>query len=394
MAEFSIILAGKGGNLCNMGCHYCSATGVSKKDSPGCKEWPIVIDYDAMFKTMDANPTFKEHRGPDKNLVLNLWGGDPLMHTKYWDEMLPKIREHYPDLNFKIFISTNGLLLGAKHIQDWIYDAHKKWGLEMQISHDGVGQYVRSGKFDPFYDPKTKDVVVKMVRSGILTMINATLNQYNCSPLANFAYFQKWRYENHLENTPLYLIKINHNNDAEYTGPFRLRGENLKRYMDEMQTLWFQSMTASKDDPYWKPYIEYFDNQMTRWKKVNNRNDALGGCGRFSVGLVDTTWCMNTKGEYVFCQLCNDPNDNPNPNCESAKVCEHCEFRNMHDCIPCPAMVQSEDCEYKKEYIRAVLRMKPIYETYHNMLNTIQNQSNIIRNLEGQLNNNACNYKK
>ena len=169
--EFSIILAGKGGNLCNMGCHYCAGTCVSKKDSPGTKEWPIVIDYDALFDKMSKNDIIKNAIAKREPLVLNLWGGDPLMHTKEWDELLPRIREAFPDLLFEVFISTNGLLLGAKHIQEWIYEAHDKWGLSIQLSHDGVGQYVRSGKFDPLYDPKTKDIIVKMTKDGILQLI-------------------------------------------------------------------------------------------------------------------------------------------------------------------------------------------------------------------------------
>lgn len=329
--EFSIILAGAGGNLCNMKCTYCSATGVTEKDKPGCKEWPIEIDYDAMFKTMESNPIIKEALEKNEELTINLWGGEPLMHTKEWDELVPKIKEHFPNLKFRVYLSTNGLLCGAKHIQEWIYDFHKKYGLTIQLSHDGVGQWIRSKGFDPLYDHKTKDFFIKMAKDGIFNMINATLNQFNYSPISNFAYFQKWRYDNHLEHLPFY-IKLNHLNDSEYCGPYRLSGEKLNRYMDEMQTLWMRSYVARRDDLYWQPYRDYFVNQMTRWNKFTN----LGGCGMFSTGQRDWTWCMNTKGEYVFCQLCNDPESNPNPECKQGPECEHCEFRDYDDCHGCP----------------------------------------------------------
>ena len=248
---------------------------------------------------------------------------------KYWDW----VKENYPTLKFTAFISTNGIPLARKKVVEWVYKMHEKYGLTLQLSHDGVGQRVRTRTFDPLYSPSTRDTIVKLVKDGILTMINATLNQYNCSPMANFAYFQKWRYDNHLENTKLDLIKLNHNNDAEYTGPFRLRDERLNRYMHEMETLWMNAYVAADNDPYWLPYKGYFVNQMTRWDLKDNNE---GGCEAFSKGHKDWTWCCNTKGEYVFCQLCSDPTTNPNPNCEQSEVCKDCEFREMNDCHPCP----------------------------------------------------------
>ena len=377
--EFSIILAGAGGNLCNMGCHYCSAVGVTKKDNPGTKEWPIEIDYKAMKKTMSNNPILKEAMEKNQEVSLNFWGGDPLMHTKLISEMADWVDKTFPNLKYKMFISTNGLLLGAKHIQEWIYKEHEKHRLEIQMSHDGVGQSVRSGKFDPLYDEKTKDFCVKIAKDGIFTMINATLNQFNCSPMANFAYFQKWRYDNHLENSPMHLIKLNHNNDAEYTGPFRLSGENLDRYMHEMEILWMHSYISDENDPYWKPYRGYFQNQMSRWGKKQGE----GGCEAFSKGHRDWTWCMNTKGEYTFCQLCNDPTSSPNPNCERSKECEHCEFRDQEDCHVCPDMKMPKHCEYKKAYMRAVLRMKEF-------CSIIDEKNKIINALQGNVKPKTC----
>ena len=173
------------------------------------------------------------------------------------------------------------------------------------------------------------------------------------------------------------VIKLNHNNDAEYTGPFRIRDENLNRYMHEMEILWMHSYVANDNDPYWKPYKSYFINQMTRW----NLKTGEGGCEAFSKGHKDFTWCMNTKGEYVFCQLCNDPKTNPNPNCERSEECEHCEFKNYDDCHVCPDMIMSKECHYKKAYIRAVLRMKEYCKIVDSLKNMIPQQQ-------------SCNCKK
>lgn len=358
MSEFSVI--GSGALICSGKCSYCSATSVQECDYEGKnikKEdfGKIIWDWDGLKKTFDTNPIIQEAIQKGQVLTLNWWAAEPLDFyqdaEKYWSW----VEKTYPNLKFVTFISTNGIPLARKKVVEWVYKMHERWGLTLQLSHDGVGQRIRTRNFDPLYSPSTKDVIVKLAQDGILTMINATLNQFNCSPMANFAYFQKWRYENHLENTDLNLIKLNHNNDAEYTGPFRLRGENLDRYMHEMEILWMNSYVAPNEDPYWKPYKGYFTNQMTRWELKGNNE---GGCEAFSKGHKDWTWCCNTKGEYVFCQLCSDPETNPNPNCEQSEACKDCEFREYNDCHPCPDMVQSKECHYKKAYIRTVLRMK------------------------------------
>ena len=62
------------------------------------------------------------------------------MLKKYWDW----VHENYPDLQFSAFISTNGIPLARKKVVEWVYRMHEKYGLELQLSHDGVGQRVRN----------------------------------------------------------------------------------------------------------------------------------------------------------------------------------------------------------------------------------------------------------
>lgn len=382
VSEFSI--CGAGALICSGKCSYCSATSVQECDYEGKnikKEdfGKIIWDWDALKKLYDTNPILQGAMKTGEWMTLNWWAAEPLDFyqdaEKYWDW----VKENYPKLNFTGFISTNGIPLARKKVVEWVYRMHDKYGLTLQLSHDGVGQRVRTRTFDPLYSKSTKDTIIKLVKDGILTMINATLNQYNCSPMANFAYFQKWRYDNHLETCPLNLIKLNHNNDAEYTGPFKLTGENLDRYIHEMEIIWMHSYLSDPNDPYWLPYRGYFENQMTRWSIKSGE----GGCEAFSKGHKDWSWACNTKGEYVFCQLCSDPETNPNPNCEQSEECKHCEFRDYDDCHPCPDMVMSEHCEYKKAYIRMVLRMKEYIGTVNNFRQQIQN-------LQNQLNKQQC----
>lgn len=373
-------------------CSYCSATGISPEDfkrKGKCKSsyGKVIWDFDALKKIFDTNPIIQEHlKDNSKILTVNFWGSEPLLWTKECDIYTDWIDKNYPTLKYHLFISTNGLLLGAKNIQEWIYKERQKHHLSLQLSHDGIGQYIRGKHFDPLYDPKTRDFCVKMVKDGILSMFNATLNKFNCSPIANKVYFDKWRYDNGLEGYDL-LIKLNHNNDSEYTGPYKLTGEELNRYIHEMEILWQQSyLVPETNDPndlnyqIWHPYSGYFQNQMKRWQPFAQ----YGGCAQFSRGDKDWTWCCNSKGEYVFCQLCNDPNDNPNPNVEQGPECKDCEFRFMDDCHGCPDMVFANHCEYKKEYMRLVLRMKQFCTIVDNFMNER-------RTLYNQINNKSCN---
>lgn len=390
MAEFSIV--GAGALLCSGKCAYCSATSVQdvdfkgkniKKDDFG----KVIWDWDAIKHVFDTNHIIQGAIKSGETLTLNWWSAEPLDFYKEADEYFTWVQTNYPKLKFQAFISTNGIPLARKKVQDWLYEAHKKWGLKIQLSHDGVGQHVRTRTYDPLYDERTKDFIVKLVKDKILDMINCTLNGINYSPFANKLYFDKWRFDNHIETIPM-LIKLNHNNDAEYTGPYKLKGEHLRRYMHEMEMLMQQSALVQSNNSFqmvgvyggwphqaletlqnqmnvqkqlWQPYAGYLANQMNRFDYFKQ----WGGCAQYSLGITKETWCINTKGEYVFCQLCNDPEDNPNQKLERPEHCKDCEFKDYNECFPCPDMVFADECEYKKEYMRLMLRMKQYLHIIH-----------------------------
>ena len=392
--EFSVVMSGD--LLCNMLCSYCSATGIDKSDyknKKSCSFGQPVWDWNGMKKVFDTNPIIQKAIKEKTIMTLNFWGSEPLLWYKEYEKYFDWVDKNYPDLKYHTFISTNGLLLGAKPVQDFILREAKNRKLKLQLSHDGVGQYCRSQKFDPLYDPKTKDFIIKLVKMGCLDMINASLNQYNNSPFANKLYFDKWRFDNHLEEYPM-LIKLNHNNDSEYTKDYKLTGEPLRLYMHELELMMQQAALAREHcpkvpvyggrghlelsqyknntllDQLWQPYTGSFSNQMRRYDYYK----GPGGCASFSLGISETTWCCNSKGEYVFCQLCNDPDSNPNPNVERPEHCKDCEYRYYNECFPCPDMVFAKNCEYKKEYIRLMQRMKQFLYILDNM--EIRNENN------------------
>lgn len=363
MSEFSIIL--RGGESCNAKCHYCSGR--------LCDHETVEWDLPEMEKKMRTNPIITGAIAKGEEIQFNLWGGEPTLHLKEYDKIMAYIDEHFKDLKYSWFISTNGLLLGDKEVVKWIYDHH----VNLQLSHDGLGQWIRTKSFDPFYNDATKDVVVQLVKDGLLTMFNATLNKYNCSPIGNVFYFNKWRYDNHLENYKL-LIKPNHINDSQYADAFSLTGPELDRYIHEIEILFQDAYVANDNDPWWSPYKDYFLNQMTRWDLYNGNNNS---CGNFMIGKQDWTWVINTKGEYVACQLWDTNVGMPNPDLHQPDYCKECEFKDMNECHPCPNMLMAKECHYKKAYARLMLRMK----------NYIRHIDELRKNNNGQRNCNCHN---
>ncbi len=377
MAELSYIIAGSGGNCCTARCRYCSAD-IYEKDDLKNQMKKISINFERMKNLLDKNPILQNALNTGEELTINGWSGEPLLYWKEHEMIMDWFKKTYPNLRYKFFISTNGTLLGVKTIQEWIYKMKEKHNLQLQLSHDGIGQYIRTQKFDPLYDERTKDFCVQLTKDNILVMFNTTLNKYNCSPIANKHYFDKWIMENGLQDKNLY-IKLNHINSADYCKDFNLKGEELNRYMHELETLWMQAYIAADNDPLWKPYKGYFLNQMTRWETFR----GWGGCAMFQLGMTETSWSFitdavteedekNNIASYAYCQLCNDRTSCPNPTLSRAESCKDCEFYWMDDCFPCPSMKQEEDCQYKKAYIRTVQRMKlytAIVDSFRNAKN-------------------------
>lgn len=356
--EYSLILSGAMSCVCH--CHYCSADIIEPTANYKDTDY-IEIDYVAMEKTLRSNPLIQNAIKNREPIQLNLWGSEPLMWIDYYDEIMEWYETVMTDL-WKFddkskpvyYISTSGIPLKQKKVRDWIdHQVERGVNLSIQLSHDGVGQFCRTGKWDPLYDEEVGPYLADLCKKGIFNMINATLHKFNNSHMANIFYFNKWRYENHLENSQL-MIKNNHMNDSAYCDDFNLRGDSLREYMHEMELVWQQAYLADNNDLWWKPYREYYLNQMKRWDKYN----GPGGCGMFSTGMRDYTWCMNSKGEYVMCQLFQSNEFIPNKDLKRKPVYEEGKYSSYNEMWPCPDMEMSESPDYKEEYIRCVLRLK------------------------------------
>ena len=354
--EFSINLFG--GCKCNAMCSYCSAH-LIEEENP-------VIDLDAIVKTMRENRALQDGLRRGEKISLNLWGGEPLIHTKYFDVIIERLEKEFGKDIGSYFISTNGIPLADKKVIEWIYNLNKIKPVGIQISHDGLGQYHRTKWFDPLFSDSTKDTVVKLAKDGIFNLINCTMSAKNPSMMANMFYFNKWLFDNDLVGKV--GIKLNHINDSDYCSEFDFNGEELDTYIHETELAFMDTYALAKkygdpDSPegkknfpdWWKAFAGYFYNQLMR----DDLYKMPGGCGQFAIGMNDQTWCINTKGEYVACQLWDTNEGIQNLKLEMPDYCNDCEYKIYNECHPCPNNTYpKEKCSYHKAFIRMILRLK------------------------------------
>jgi len=377
--EFSINLFG--GCKCNAMCSYCSAH-LIEEENP-------VVDLDAIIKTMKSNKGIQEGLKSGDKLNINFWGGEPLIHTKWFDPIIDRLEDEFGDKIESYFISTNGIPIADKKVVDWIYALNKRRKIGIQLSHDGLGQYHRTKWFDPLFSESTCDTFVKLAKDGIFTLINCTMSSKNPSMLANMFYFNKWLFDHDL--TDKVDIKLNHINDSDYCSEFDFNGEELDTYIHEAELVFMDTYALVKKygepkgfgDPrggntqnfpaWWRPYAGYFNNQLMR----DDLYQMPGGCGQFAIGMRDETWCINTKGEYVACQLWDTNDGIQNMKLEMPAYCDDCEYKIYNECHPCPNNTYpKEKCSYHKAFIRMILRIKEMRALFDNAIKDAINNCN------------------
>lgn len=460
MASYSII--GNGPDICSGSCKYCSAA-ASMDYKMGVKKGDIIkdlvrideenyekfnFDLNALTKTLENDRQIK-NRKPGEVLHVDIWCADPATCFLALQDMVAFIKdfakEH--DMVPTISTSTNGLPL----IRDEICDYLEKEDVKLQLSHDGLGQWIRTGNIDPLYDDRFAPNLKRLVKNGILNMINCTLNFYNYSPLANKAYWDKYFDSinlddkvragihlklNHIYDSDRYDIQAQNTdgyfNGKEYDalkgkpiGNLNFRNEKnfnsgdpqldflARHILDDYIAEWYHIAILMRDpkianDVRWKPYTGYLSEQCKRWHKNADVDAITGACRayqryKYKIGdpksWHDYTFVIDTTGRYSECNLIDADSKVLNPGGIQADCCQYCQFRTTSECLKCGSEPYNSDCEYGyawSKFLENVARMDYMLKVRDDArdIGWMQDLKGVYERRIGKTNNNkSCNCK-
>ena len=207
----SLSLIMYGIHKCSGTCLYCSAASTMNYNEDGNKN-TFKFDKEKTKKRIleycDMEFSLKE--GHSVALAIDIWGGNPLENFNEFKQVVDFCENELKEFKLiTLHTSGNGLELRDNERVQYLID-HK---IHYQLSHDGCGQFLRTGIIDPLYWDETKDNIVKLTRLGILDWINTTLNGRNYSFFENMNFWNRWRKENDLveiTSSRDFTIKLNH----------------------------------------------------------------------------------------------------------------------------------------------------------------------------------------
>ena len=378
MIERTISLVMYGIKKCSGSCLYCSAASTMNYNEDGNKNTfrfdkektkKRILEYTNIEKLLNNNDL--------KTLKIDIWGGNPLENFNEFKQVVEFCENELQEFN-KVHLHTsgNGLELRDSEKVKYLIDHD----IHYQLSHDGCGQFLRTGIIDPLYWDKTKDNIVQLAKLGILDWVNTTLNGRNFSFFENMEFWNNWRRENNImEETKNMFIKLNHIYEGtppvtkkwlfddyntkfkcvvppkkgEEIGDLNLSGKALNTYMHEFRMMGLICMMPGiKESLEWSPFVEYISNQTSRFGISEDENESCI-CRRFQMGLADKTFAIDTIGEYCQCNLIDSSSKVKNPEGLRPIECETCEFKNVIDCKPCGSE-KMMFCNFTKEHVRAL----------------------------------------
>lgn len=371
--SFSIVM--NGASSCNMNCRYCAGADETKVKITHLEK-PNPIDWNKLLSSMKRNPNLHCDNGAWNIDHIEIWGGEPLIYKDLMVELMDGLTKEFGVK--KYFFSTNGILLAKRSIIDWILD-ESKYHIDVQLSHDGLGQWIRSGSFDPLYDDVVGQNILEIAKSGHLSDINCVLNKLNPSPIDNMSYYNKWMSDNHIQ---VKCIQLNHMQDTPniinhlvnpHTGEewnnisLNLEGDSLRVYFNELFSLFIEMFIGGKmNDPSLAPYAEFIERFSRAYGHfMKDKDEPHMSCRSFARGKQDFNFAIDTKGNYCECILYDSDHETPNHNCNQPDYCKDCEFYNYSTCNGCPdqwymSIPNHEHCQFHKEYARYQERIHQI----------------------------------
>lgn len=369
---------------CSGSCLYCSAASTMNYNEDGNKNTFKFDREKTKKRVLEYTEVEKEkEKGNQVSLHIDLWGGNPLENFNEFKQVVEFCENDLKDFYYiDLHTSGNGLELRDNEKVQYLIDHN----IYYQLSHDGCGQFIRTGVIDPLYWDKTKDNIIKLARLGLLNWINCTLNGRNYSFFENMNYFNKWRRDNDLmEATKDMYIKLNNilegtpsitkkwlfddykteykcvipPKKGEEIGDLNIAGKALNTFMHELKMMGLICMMPGIEDSLeWRPFVSYISNFLSNFNCYKDE-ELSGACRKFQLGLTDKNFAIDTIGEYCQCNLIDSSCTVKKPNQIHPKECETCEYKDFSGCKGCGSEVLDR-CEFHKEYARTCQEFEQI----------------------------------
>lgn len=156
------------GMQCNFSCRYCNQADKRSAVLP----WADIPSFLDMIAAKDWNLT-----------RIEFWGGEPFLHWPALVELVAGMWKLFPEAEMSVV--TNGSLLDQKRI-----DFLRQYNVQLVISHDGPGQYLRTG--DPLYNQELLTRVRELAQEPGYkdrSLFNAVLTPINYDPVKVIEHF-------------------------------------------------------------------------------------------------------------------------------------------------------------------------------------------------------------
>lgn len=152
----SISLVMNGIKKCSGSCLYCSAASTMNYRDKANKNSFVFNKEKTKERILEfCKESFEmaEKNNDGVDLAVDIWGGNPVENFDSFKQCVEFLENDLKEFRFvTIHTSGNGLELQDKDIVDYLISHN----VHYQLSHDGLGQWLRTGEIDPLYWDKTK----------------------------------------------------------------------------------------------------------------------------------------------------------------------------------------------------------------------------------------------
>lgn len=343
-----------GVHKCTGSCVYCSAASPQgylephQKNNFKIEPEKITERFIDFFKKAHGIDITTNH---EYDLQIDIWGSNPLSNFKEFKKTVEYCRNEISKYFHRLILCTsgNGLELASDKVVDFIFDNE----IYYQLSHDGLGQWQRTGDIDPLYWGPTKDNFLKLLRAGYIRNINCTLSERNWSFYGNYHYWEKYFEENDIKVKP--IVKLNkvaagtkpvnkpwmgkdnpQIKHGEIIGNQQIT-ENADKYFAEWRKMYFDPSVPDS-------YKGYFKTQINGYKHLGDNMKNNQCCFRFQKGFQDWSFAIDTMGYYCDCNLVDHDGHCNGHGKEMPEECKNCKYNDTTECLCC----ETEDWERPK----------------------------------------------